>query len=187
MMYAVKIVNKRPRNLLNEIQNGLYSRCSYNTLQIMLKPTLKFCLFPVLVLRIFGSLQLSFSDSVCLSTVFFQNASFPAVLDERHKLIFYYNVLLCEMSMWSSRIVDPDLMTSVMTSWNLASRKFQTMISLERVGQSTSCLTLGAYCQQRANHIASHLPLYYQLLLNVRVNRRVIRLGQREVMTMLSV
>ena len=59
------------------------------------------------------------------------------------------------MSKWPSRIVDP--MTSVMTSWNLASRNIQMTISVEL--WSTSCLILGAYCQQRANHIVYRLVL----------------------------
>jgi len=68
------------------------------------------------------------------------------------------------VSKWSSRIVDPDLMTSVMTSWNLASWKFQmTMISLERVVRSTSCLILGAYCQQWVNHIPSQSSRTFSL------------------------
>ena len=58
---------------------------------------------------------------------------------------------------WSSPIVDLDLLTSVMTSWNPPFWKFQIMISLEWVVRSTSCLILDAYCQQRANHIASGL------------------------------
>jgi len=68
--------------------------------------------------------------SVCLSAVFLKNAPCLAVLEAEH------NVLLCGLSERSSRIAEPDLMTSVMPTWNLASWKFQMTISLEWVVRS---------------------------------------------------
>jgi len=88
-----------------------------------------------------------FCHSVWLSP-FSKNASSPAVLIW---ISWYFNAMQCSPT-WNVQVVLTDSRSRPYYRRRLS---YDHIAYLERVVRSTSCLILGAYCRQRANHIAS--------------------------------